>query len=164
MNLNHCKAEIDKALSLTTLRQPADRRDLALFLADLSREIGGDPDASGDGITVTIGRRVPSQNASTYAHWRDYKKEKDAWAALLRAALKPRMKAPHAMVFVTIVSYRQKLCDYANLVGGAKPIPDTLIKLRYLHDDSPEWMRASYHQHKCARADERTVITIHLPD
>lgn len=110
-------------------------------------------------LTVTIKRRTPSQNAATFGHWRGYTKERDAWYVLLRAALKPR-PAPRHLISAEITSFRNRLLDYGNLVGGMKPIPDCLVRLGYLKDDGPAWFDCEYRQEKCRRADERTVITI----
>lgn len=113
-------------------------------------------------IRAIIRRRVPSQNKSTYAHWSAYAKEKRAWAILLRAAFTPKPPPEH-QVRMRIVSYRVRLCDYANLVGGAKPIPDILKSLGWIKDDAPQWFVCEYVQHKCPRSEERTVIEIFNP-
>lgn len=113
-------------------------------------------------IRVEVRRRTPSQNKSTYSHWSAYAKERDAWFVLLRAALRPRATPPDRKVNASIVSYRNRLLDFANLVGGCKPIPDGLIKLGYLRDDKPAWFACEYRQQQCRRAEERTVITLDL--
>lgn len=106
---------------------------------------------------ITVRRRVPSQNASMYRHWKAYTTERDAWFVLLRAQLAPRQ--PVAVpVRLAIRSYRTRLVDYANLVGGAKPIPDCLIRLGWLKDDSPRWFTCSYEQFQVPAAEERTEI------
>lgn len=106
---------------------------------------------------IVVRRRIPSQNTAQYRHWRTYSRERDAWFILLRACLPPRppVDAPVAMA---IRSYRTRLCDYANLVGGSKPIPDCLIRLGYLRDDGPGHFRCTYEQFQVAKADERTEI------
>jgi hypothetical protein len=113
-----------------------------------------------DGIVgrlVVVRRRVPSQNASQYAHWSAYTRERDAWFVLLRAQLPPRVP-PDQPVRLVLRSYRTRLVDYANLVGGAKPIPDSLIRLGYLKDDSPRWFFCDYQQFQVAKAEERTEL------
>ncbi len=108
-------------------------------------------------FTIVVPRRVPSQNRSQYSHWNAYRKERDAWFVLLRRHLPPR--APVSVpVRLLIQSFRTRLIDYANLVGGAKPIPDGLVRLGYLKDDSPEWFTCSYEQHKVTKEEERTEI------
>ncbi len=106
---------------------------------------------------IVIRRKVPSQNASMYRHWSAYTAERDAWFVLLRAKLSPR-QAIAAPVRMAIRSYRTRLIDFANLVGGAKPIPDCLIRLGYLKDDSPRWFECDYQQHQVAKGDERTEL------
>jgi hypothetical protein len=109
------------------------------------------------GRIVVIRRRVPSQNQTQYGHWRAYAKERDMWYALLRAQLSPRLP-PDCPVRLSLRSYRTRLVDYANLVGGAKPIPDSLIRLGYLKDDSPRWFHCDYAQTTVPKADERTEL------
>lgn len=106
---------------------------------------------------VVIRRRLPSQNRSQYAHWSVYTRERDAWFVLLRAQLPPR-RAEQRPVALAIRSYRIRLVDYANLVGGAKIVPDCLIRLGYLVDDSPRWFNCTYQQFQVSRAEERTEI------
>ena len=106
---------------------------------------------------ITIDRRIPSQNETHYRHWRNYAKERDAWFVLLRSKLPPRQPVDEP-VRLAIRSYRQRLLDYANLVGGAKAIPDCLIRLGYLKDDNPKWMQASYEQFQVPKSEERTEI------
>lgn len=109
------------------------------------------------GRLIVIARRVPSQNASMYRHWRTYTRERDAWFILLRAQLPPR-QPPDEPVRIILRSLRTRLVDYANLVGGAKPIPDCLIRLGYLKDDSPRWFHCDYYQSQVPKGQERTEI------
>ena len=109
------------------------------------------------GRTIIIRRRLPSQNRSQYGHWSRYVKERDAWFILLRAELPPRPPIDHPVQLI-IRSYRVRLCDYANLVGGAKPIPDALMRLGYLKDDSPRWFFCEYFQSIVPKDQERTEI------
>ncbi len=108
--------------------------------------------------TFLLRRRIPSQNQFHYAHWRKYAAERDAWFLLLRAQLAPRAQPPQWPVRIRLHSFRTRLLDYANLVGGAKPIPDALMRLGYLKDDSPRWFHADYHQTLVAKAEERTEL------
>jgi len=108
---------------------------------------------------VVVPRRLPSQNVSHYRHWSVYRKERDIWFVLLRAQLPPRRPVAEP-VRAVIRSYRNRLVDYGNLVGGAKMIPDCLIRLGWLADDSPQWFDCRYEQHQVPRADERTEIEL----
>ncbi len=107
----------------------------------------------------TIFRRVPSQNRSTYSHWTTYAKERDIWYALLRARLKPK-DPPDCKMYVSIVSYRTRLLDYGNLVGGCKALLDGMVRLGHLKDDAPKWLECLYRQELVKKSDERTEIEI----
>ena len=109
------------------------------------------------GRVVIIKRKVPSQNQSQYRHWSLYHQEKEAWYILLRAQFAPRKPREEPMRMV-LRSYRSRLMDYANLVGGAKPIPDALIRLGVLKDDSPRWFHCEYYQFQVPKIDERTEL------
>ena len=109
------------------------------------------------GRLVVIRRRVPSQNQTQYGHWRTYAKERDQWFLLLRAQLPPR-QPPECPVRILLRSFRTRQVDYANLVGGAKPIPDALVRLGYLKDDSPRWFHCDYTQALVPKAEERTEL------
>ena len=114
-------------------------------------------------ITVRIDRILPSQNL--WNNRRGYqaaiisRQERDAWYALLRVQIVPRepVKVPREM---RITSYRKVLIDYGNLVGGAKMLPDGLIKLGYLWDDKPQWLTCEYLQFKAPEAMRGTVVEI----
>jgi hypothetical protein len=112
------------------------------------------------GRSVVIRRRVPSQNQFAYrqAAWRAFMRERDAWLVLLRAQLPPRQPPDHP-VRIRLVSYRSRLIDFANLVGGAKPIPDCLQRLGYIRDDDPRWFECEYVQYKVPKIEERTEIS-----
>jgi len=92
-----------------------------------------------------------------YRHWKAYTTERDMWFVLLRVQLPPRQPV-EVPVRMAIRSYRARLIDYANLVGGAKPIPDCLIRLGYLKDDSPKWFSCTYEQFQAPAAEQRTEI------
>jgi hypothetical protein len=109
------------------------------------------------GRLIILKRRVPSQNATQYRHWSYYHAEKEAWFVLLRAQLVPRI-AEREPVRIILRSLRTRLVDYANLVGGAKPIPDALKRLGYIHDDSPRWFHCDYYQSQVPKDQERTEL------
>lgn len=92
--------------------------------------------------------KIKSQNASFYkknGFWvarADKKRWLNALAIIAKRALHPAAGKRK----VTIVSYRKRLLDYGNLVGGAKPILDALKKLGWIVDDSPAWVIEEYKQ------------------
>ncbi len=108
---------------------------------------------------ITIYRLIPSGNKQTFGHWRDYQKERNVWYNLLRIRLQPQ-EPPTVKVFAEIISYRQRLLDYGNLVAGSKAIPDGLKKLGIIRDDSPTWFECAYSQIKVCKKDERTEIMV----
>lgn len=50
--------------------------------------------------------------------------------------------------------------DYANLVGGGKPLVDSMVKLGYLVDDRPNTFQASYHQSKDDAGENQVYIRL----
>lgn len=110
-----------------------------------------------DKQVVIINRRIQSQNTTHYRHWSHYTKERDAWFILLRSQLPPKQPVD-GLVRLAIRSYRSRLVDFANLVGGCKPIPDCLIRLGYLKDDGPKFFSCTYEQFQVGKAEERTEI------
>lgn len=114
-------------------------------------------------IKLTINRKVQSANAFVnrrgFGGTNAYKKDRDAWRILLRAALTPR-NPPKSMVRVDVLSYRNRELDHANLVGGCKGLVDELKRLGLIYDDAPKYFEGTYRQAKVPRAEERTVITI----
>jgi hypothetical protein len=110
-------------------------------------------------MIVTIRRRIESGNKQTFGHWRQYMLYRNAWATLMRIKL-PAKEPPTELVSIKIRSYRTRLLDYANLVAGCKPIPDTLKRLGYIKDDSPKWFHCEYEQVQVAKTDERTEIEV----
>jgi hypothetical protein len=113
-------------------------------------------------IQVFIARDVPSQNKTTYAHWTVYHAEKQTWAKLIRAQL-PHVTPPDRLIKCRITSFRGRLLDFGNLVGGAKPIPDALVHLGYLRDDSPRWFACECLQFQVPKAERGTLIEIDMP-
>jgi hypothetical protein len=117
-------------------------------------------------IRLVISRKTLSQNAFNnrrgFAGSMAYKNDRQDWMAHLRAQLSPKERPDHKVRLV-VTSYRNRLLDYGNLVGGCKAIPDCLIRLGYLHDDAPKWLDCEYRQTQVPRGAERTVIVIDEP-
>lgn len=61
--------------------------------------------------------------------------------------------------YVKIMSFRKKLLDYDNLIGGAKLMIDALVDQRLLFDDSPKYADITYFQ-KIDRENPHTEILI----
>ena len=114
-------------------------------------------------IRLTIKRGILSQNhfnnkrgmGAKFA----YSADRDDWMVWLRTGLTPKARVQQH-TRIRIESYRARLLDDANLRGGAKPIPDCLIRLGYLWDDHPKWMHADYFQLAVKPEHRRTVVII----
>lgn len=59
----------------------------------------------------------------------------------------PEMEA-RAVTITRLLSGRKKKYDPGNLVGGAKPLIDELVRCRVLIDDAEEWAAISYAQER----------------
>jgi hypothetical protein len=116
---------------------------------------------------IRIEMRKPVQSANAFINRQGhggshaYRKDRDEWAMLIRAALRPRLQPPKFKVTCELHSYRSRELDHANLVGGAKGLIDCLVRQGHLYDDRPAYFDCTYHQHKTKRVDERTVLVIH---
>ncbi len=114
-------------------------------------------------MLVFIPYKIRSENEFIYSHWRKYKKYKDAWYWILKSIV--RFRKPRVTDYQTIKiwSIRKRILDYGNLVGGCKPVPDALIRLGWLVDDSPSWCKIHYDQVKLGETDyseEGTVLEL----
>lgn len=97
-----------------------------------------------------IGWTIPSQNVrENKRSWKDNWKEKKELLFKIRNAINtkpdefPLATGPR---WLYIVSFRKRLLDHANLVGGAKGLVDALVQSKLLVDDNPSMMFAEYHQ------------------
>lgn len=64
-----------------------------------------------------------------------------------------------------ITSYRSRLLDLDNLMGGAKLPIDVLCEFGWLDDDDPMSLHIEIRQIKCKRVEERTeFIILDFPD
>lgn len=61
---------------------------------------------------------------------------------------------------VLLVTYRSRVLDKDNLIGGGKPWLDALRYGGYLGDDDPESVEAFYLQRRCKRAEEHVDVFI----
>lgn len=97
--------------------------------------------------------KIPSQNVigGNFGglRWR-YGKLRDALTVEAKAGKLngkvPPAKKQRTVLFVREYAGREKIRDYGNLVGGAKPLVDALVAVGLLIDDSPEWSEQIYEQ------------------
>ena len=92
---------------------------------------------------LVLNNKVESRNILDRQHWAVKRKSKQIWALFVRNQMKLNKikKAKAGEKFkLTIVSYRKKLLDYDNLVGGVKGLLDACIDEELIWEDSPKYL------------------------
>lgn len=111
-------------------------------------------------IELAVSKKIESLNKWQRLHWTMRRKEKQKWIHELWAANNGKHgDGKQVKRKVVIYSYRTKLLDHDNLVGGAKPLIDALVHLKLIYDDSPEWVEVDYKQ-KQQSVGELTTVRI----
>jgi len=92
---------------------------------------------------------VESQNNTTYSHWSKHHDYKRRWMATISQVM-------HAWRNVVLTYSEWSLerhyapphrqMDFANLVGGAKPLIDSLTDCGVIKDDNPDCFLCDYKQ------------------
>lgn len=98
---------------------------------------------------VEFERLVVSQNQSTYSHWSRYRKDKKDWVGRVGVrcrALKGVRLSWSSWLIERIYAHPNKEMDYANFVGGCKPLVDSLIEHNIIEDDNPRNFDCDYKQ------------------
>ena len=92
---------------------------------------------------IELQNKIESRNVLDRKHWAVKRRCKQIWALFIRNQMKLR-KIREAEVgekfTLTIVSYRIKLLDYDNLVGGCKQLIDALCHEGFIFDDAPKYL------------------------
>ena len=94
-------------------------------------------------VKITLPVVTMSNNELLRMHFRTRMKIKDAymWELIVIGANDPKYKAEFGeRRRITIISYRQKLCDPDNLMGGLKLLIDSLQEMDLICDDSPKYL------------------------
>jgi len=60
---------------------------------------------------------------------------------------------------VTIISYRKRLLDEDNFIGGAKALIDALEEIELIFLDNPIYLKSKYKQVKSSREETEIIIT-----
>ena len=92
---------------------------------------------------LVLNNKVESRNILDRQHWAVKRKSKQIWALFVRNQMKLNKikKAKAGEKFkLTIVSFRTKLLDYDNLVGGVKGLLDACIDEELIWEDSPKYL------------------------
>lgn len=112
-------------------------------------------------VVLTLPRAVLSQNKTTYAHWSAHSRDKAHWVKLLQRVAGTYIGLDLEYSEWSLIrryAGRSKPYDFANLVGGAKPLIDSLVQLGIIRDDSEKHFKCSYSQEKGRISD--TVLTL----
>jgi hypothetical protein len=100
---------------------------------------------------VVFERSVASQNKSTYSHWRVYYNDKTNWRKRVLLAFKDHIGIilPWSdWHLIRTYKHPSKEMDYANFIGGAKPLIDALIFHGIIYDDANKYFQCEYTQLK----------------
>ncbi len=100
-------------------------------------------------IQINCTRPLLSQNAHHGRHWRAKSKEADAWKAHLEPYLTETGLVGLSLTWskwrlIRVIHAPARSFDYANLVGGAKPVPDALIYHGVVKDDKVSCFECAY--------------------
>lgn len=93
-------------------------------------------------LKIVVPDLTPTNNVLLRMHWRRRRELNKSWAWLIKAALLLNDVDLSKLKFrkkrhVQIISYRKKLADTDNLIGGVKPLVDALVANKILIDDDP---------------------------
>ena len=97
-------------------------------------------------MIFAISYNIPSQNVTARRHWRANHRDVAQVAQMVRvvAWAACNAKGPRSVI---VTSYRKRrITDGANLIGGAKPFVDGLVKAGALVDDNDKMARITYRQ------------------
>jgi len=113
--------------------------------------------------TFIIKESWPSQNElSSNLKGRSgfkYRRWRDKFEKATRPAEEPA-QGQRRVWFTRHYGARKRDFDYANLVGGGKPLIDTLVRCGYFVDDSPKLMIAYYKQEKSKTKEDYITVVI----
>lgn len=97
----------------------------------------------------TFDRAVLSQNITTYGHRWVYHSDKVSWVKYLVPAMTNVAGLDLTKSFWCLARHYAKPkreYDWANFVGGCKPIIDVLTNMRIIRDDAPLYFNCEYVQ------------------
>lgn len=106
-------------------------------------------------------KRISSQNKTTYSHWKIHYRDKQDWMRLVGTILSPchGLRLEQSCWSLTrLYGGREKEMDFANLVGGAKPLIDCLTEYEVIVDDAPTYFTCRYSQERGGHS--MTILTL----
>tara|TARA_Y100000401_G_scaffold38325_1_gene28928 strand:+ start:18757 stop:19122 length:366 start_codon:yes stop_codon:yes gene_type:complete len=94
---------------------------------------------------------IKSRNVIDKLHWAAKGRLRDEYILLIKSEM-VRKKIPKAdkdrCYTLEIVSWRKRLLDYDNLVGGCKQLIDAMVHAGFIYDDSNKHIRLMIKQVK----------------
>lgn len=106
-------------------------------------------------------RLTPSLNKLIRLHWRERQKLQQAWDWEVKVAMRETYQEitfDHPKRNVRIISYRKRISDEDNFVGGLKPLIDALVHNHLLVDDSNKFMTLDPRQERDLKIQRTEVI------
>ncbi len=100
-------------------------------------------------VTFQLEREIPSQNIHHNQHWSGYSAEKHVWLSLVALTMKPVLNCRFpwsSWQIIRVMGPKSRLYDHANLVGGAKPLVDSIRDNHIVLDDAPPNILIDYDQ------------------
>ena len=111
---------------------------------------------------IVIPDKIHSLNVLNNYHWGKKLRLKKQYQLLIRNQMRlwDRKKCEiHDVFDLKIISYRSRLLDQDNLIGGSKLLIDALCDEGFIWDDCPKYLRtAEYHQTKRKGMENKTLI------
>lgn len=116
-------------------------------------------------IKLVLEQITPSNNKLLRMHYRERRRLKESYMWELLVAMNENNVTPDEVVAgdrkkLMIISYRKKLLDPDNFIGGLKLLIDGLVDMRLIHDDSPEYLELQEAGQKIDLKNPRTEIYI----
>ena len=111
-------------------------------------------------MILTMPKKIESQNVYNSWHWsrragNGKRSEKINWYWSILSACGRGKRKPYFEVF--IVSFRKRLLDNGNFIGGCKPLIDAIVDAKLLKNDDVKSCKIHYRQFRKIR-EEKTVI------
>ena len=108
---------------------------------------------------LELRKKIKSNNILLRSHWNIKRIDKKEFSLLIRSQMRLKIIEfiePRKKCSILVISYRKRLLDYDNLVGGCKQLVDAMIEECLIHDDSPDFLDIKYEQYKAK--EEHTMI------
>jgi len=114
-------------------------------------------------LFIRVNVPSPSPNQWVFKSWREYHKIKQNWLRLIYEASIQHSQFGQPMAACSLEVQRQGIreLDHDNLVGGLKPLIDSMVKLGFLADDTSDVIQiTNYHQVRVPKKTEQCTLII----